>query len=47
MGIDALKTKSPDYLFRNPHSYYFRLIVTEDRRDTSIKGELRSHGGSV
>ncbi len=41
MHSDTPKTKSPDYLFRNPHSYCFRIIVPEDLRDIVGRREIR------
>lgn len=41
MHYDTQKTKSPDYLFRNPHSYCFRLGVPETLRDIVGRRELR------
>jgi len=40
MHSDTPKTKSPDYLFRNPHSYCFRMGVPENRRDIVGRREL-------
>ena len=41
MFSDTSKTKSPSYLFRNPHSYCFRMGVPEDLRDIIGKREFR------
>ena len=41
MHSDTPKTKSPDYLFRNPHSYCFRMGVPEALRDIVGRRELR------
>jgi len=41
MHSDTPKTKSPDYLFRNPHLYCFRMGVPEALRDIVGRRELR------
>lgn len=42
MHSDTPKTKSPDYLFRNPHSYYFRMGVPKALREVVGRCKLRS-----